>query len=128
MESKTPDVKNASIAILQELCKQLGEVVRQLVTQFSIPELQRKHILDELKDITPSQNPQPADTPVKETPVKKETPIKREASFPTETPSPKPSSIIETPSTETPQPISLASLIDPVNLSSEVTPHREFHC
>ena len=122
MESKTPDVKNASIAILQELCKQLGEVVRQLVTQFSIPELQRKHILDELKDITPSQNPQPADTPVKETP------IKREASFPTETPSPKPSSIIETPSTETPQPISLASLIDPVNLSSEVTPHREFHC
>ena len=117
MESKTPDVKNASIAILQELCKQLGEVVRQLVTQFSIPELQRKHILDELKDITPSQNPQPADTPVKETPVKKETPIKREASFPT-----------ETPSTETPQPISLASLIDPVNLSSEVTPHREFHC
>ena len=121
-------MKNASIAILQELCKQLGEVVRQLVTQFSIPELQRKHILDELKDITPSQNPQPADTPVKETPVKKETPIKRETSFPTETPSPKPSSLIETPSTETPQPISLASLIDPVNLSSEVTPHREFHC
>lgn len=102
-------MKNASITIIQELYKQLGEVVRQLVTQLSIPELQRKHILDELKEITPSQNPEPAVTP-----VKKETVFSRES---TERPAP--------PITETP--ISLSSLIDPVNLSAEVTPLQEFH-
>lgn len=42
------DVKNASIALLCEMHRQLGEVVVQLVEQFSLPELQKKHILEEL--------------------------------------------------------------------------------
>ena len=41
-------MKNASIALLCEMHRQLGEVVVQLVEQFSLPELQKKHILEEL--------------------------------------------------------------------------------
>lgn len=115
-------MKNASIALLCEMHRQLGEVVVQLVEQFSLPELQKKHILEELSSsavsvsVSVSVGVSVGATPV----VLPPTVISSsEPSPPTNTPE-IPSTTQPTPSQPTTPPLSLTSLLDPVDLSDEV--------
>lgn len=122
------DVKNASIALLCEMHRQMGEVVVQLVEQFSLPELQKKHILEELSSSSSasvSVGETPASVSVGETPVSASVtapPTEMVApvtTTPANTPE-IPSTTQPTPSQPTTPPLSLTSLLDPVDLSDEV--------
>ena len=112
------DVKNASIALLCEMHRQLGEVVVQLVEQFSLPELQKKHILEELSSsvVSVSVGATPVSASVTAPPTEMVAPV---TTTPTNTPE-IPSMTQPTPSQPTTPPLSLTSLLDPVDLSDEV--------
>lgn len=111
-------MKNASIALLCEMHRQLGEVVVQLVEQFSLPELQKKHILEELSSsvVSVSVGATPVSASVTAPPTEMVAPV---TTTPTNTPE-IPSTTQPTPSQPTTPPPSLTSLLDPVDLSDEV--------
>lgn len=112
-------MKNASIALLCEMHRQLGEVVVQLVEQFSLPELQKKHILEELSSSSSasvSVGETPVSASVTSPPTEMVAPV---TTTPTNTPE-IPSTTQPTPSQPTTPPLSLTSLLDPVDLSDEV--------
>ena len=111
-------MKNASIALLCEMHRQLGEVVVQLVEQFSLPELQKKHILEELSSsvVSVSVGATPVSASVTAPPTEMVAPV---TTTPTNTPE-IPSTAQPTPSQPTTPPLSLTSLLDPVDLSDEV--------
>ena len=121
-------MKNASIALLCEMHRQLGEVVVQLVEQFSLPELQKKHILEELSSsavggasvtassVASSVGETPVSASVTSPPTEMVAPV---TTTPTNTPE-IPSTTQPTPSQPTTPPPSLTSLLDPVDLSDEV--------
>ena len=134
-------MKNASIALLCEMHRQLGEVVVQLVEQFSLPELQKKHILEELSSsavgvasvgATPASVASVTVSPTVMSPLSASVTVSptaissSESSPPIHTPGVT-STIPTTPSQSATATPSLTSLLDPVDVSNEVLHTPCFH-